>query len=80
MIDNATFMARTEFEVLDRAPDWGFLQHAADRVRFIFTKDDHWGPMWMYDKVSIIACYNEKYVILDACFCIGKEDHTVTMC
>jgi len=51
VIDNATFMARTEFEVLDRAPDWGFLQHAADRVRFIFTKDDHWGPMWMYDKV-----------------------------
>ncbi|GAB2235909.1 hypothetical protein Droror1_Dr00026354 [Drosera rotundifolia] len=49
---NSLFMTRTEFEKFTDAPDWNFMRAKRDQIAFLFSTDDHWGPLSMLEEIS----------------------------
>ncbi|GLT81399.1 hypothetical protein SLA2020_527880 [Shorea laevis] len=49
---NVLFMAMTEFQKLAETPDWAFMRENQDKIAFLFSTDDHWGPLQMLDKIA----------------------------
>eukprot|EP00850_Spirogloea_muscicola_P014810 SM000109S14124 [mRNA] locus=s109:28644:30269:+ [translate_table: standard] len=45
VMGNFSYMGMTEFDTLQRKPDWSFLRHHGARIAFLFGVDDHWGPL-----------------------------------
>eukprot|EP00850_Spirogloea_muscicola_P022184 SM000281S10752 [mRNA] locus=s281:105094:106716:- [translate_table: standard] len=45
VMGNFSYMGMTEFDTLQRKPDWSFLRHYGARIAFLFGVDDHWGPL-----------------------------------
>ncbi|GKV07248.1 hypothetical protein SLEP1_g19047 [Rubroshorea leprosula] len=49
---NVLFMAMTEFRKLAETPDWAFMRENQDKIAFLFSTDDHWGPLQMLDEIA----------------------------
>ncbi|KAL9271419.1 Lipid droplet-associated hydrolase-like protein [Drosera capensis] len=52
LIRNSLFMTKTEFEKFTDAPDWDFMRAKRDQIAFLFSTDDHWGPLSMLEEIS----------------------------
>lgn len=75
----ATFLAVHEFVDLAREPDWNFLREVAPMVKFVFTPNDHWGPLWMHRKVQEKVPNLASYVMehISHSFCTKTEEARV---
>ncbi|KAM3266339.1 lipid droplet-associated hydrolase isoform X1 [Capsicum annuum] len=52
-VQNMLYMAMTEFEKLSEVPDWSFMREKKSQMAFLFGVDDHWGPLDLYEEISI---------------------------
>ncbi|CAA3032293.1 lipid droplet-associated hydrolase isoform X2 [Olea europaea subsp. europaea] len=50
-IRNMLFMAMTEFQKLSEKPDWAFMGEKKSQIAFLFSDDDHWGPLHLYEEI-----------------------------
>ncbi|KAL3532144.1 hypothetical protein ACH5RR_005665 [Cinchona calisaya] len=50
---NVLFMAMTEFKELSETPDWDFIREKRSQIAFLFGLDDHWGPLHLFEEISI---------------------------
>lgn len=54
-IRNFCYMGMTEFQKLQKHPDWAFLKEKQDQISLLFGVDDHWGPLTLFEEVSMEA-------------------------
>eukprot|EP00897_Mesotaenium_endlicherianum_P001765 jgi/Mesen1/1616/ME000135S00607 len=52
VVSNFSFMGSTEFDALDKEPNWDFMRAHSRRIGFIFGVDDHWGPLHHRDEMT----------------------------
>ncbi|CAA2970384.1 lipid droplet-associated hydrolase isoform X2 [Olea europaea subsp. europaea] len=50
-IRNMLFMAMSEFQKLSEKPDWAFMGEKKGQIAFLFSDDDHWGPLHLYEEI-----------------------------
>ncbi|KAL4591834.1 hypothetical protein LXL04_004807 [Taraxacum kok-saghyz] len=65
---NVLYMVMTEFEELDKVPDWEFMREKQNRIAFLYGEDDHWAPLHMHDEIV--------KQVPDAIVEVEKEGHT----
>eukprot|EP00898_Chlorokybus_atmophyticus_P009196 jgi/Chlat1/9278/Chrsp99S08499 len=47
-----SFLGNTEFQQLVNAPDWAFMNDNKERIAFLFSEDDYWGPITHHNEIQ----------------------------
>ncbi|KAH7435531.1 hypothetical protein KP509_06G068600 [Ceratopteris richardii] len=52
LVRNIMYLGMTEFNKLQKCPDWKFLKERQISISILFGVDDHWGPLTLFEEIS----------------------------